>query len=242
VKRAEAAKAVKKTAAGKPARRLNVARETAAAKRTRAAAIARGLAKAYPDADCELDYKSPWQLLVATILSAQCTDKMVNQVTPSLFAAYPTPADLAAAPVPAVETLIKRTGFFRQKTKSIQGVARAVADEHRGQVPPDMDVLTTLPGVGRKTANVILGTAFGKPAIFVDTHVRRLANRLGLTVSDDPVVIEQDLQALLPPRAWTATAHRLIHHGRRVCFARKPRCSGCALLRCCPQIGVADVM
>ena len=236
MKRGAAAKAVTK----KPARRLNVAREAAPAKRTRAAAIARGLATTYPDADCELDYKSPWQLLVATILSAQCTDKMVNQVTPGLFAAYPTPADLAAAPAPAVETLIKRTGFFRQKTKSIQGVARAVAEDHGNQVPPDMDVLTTLPGVGRKTANVILGTAFGKPAIFVDTHVRRLSNRLGLTVSDDPVVIEQDLQKLLPPRVWTATAHRLIHHGRRVCFARKPRCSGCALLRWCPQIGVAD--
>ena len=242
MKRAAAAKTVEKKAAAKPARRLNVARETAAAKRARAGAIARGLAKTYPDADCELDYKSPWQLLVATILSAQCTDKMVNQVTPSLFAAYPTPADLAGAPVPAVEGLIKRTGFFRQKTKSIQGVARAVAEEHGGQVPPDMGVLTTLPGVGRKTANVILGTAFGKPAIFVDTHVRRLSNRLGLTVSDDPVVIERDLQALLSPRAWTAFAHRLIHHGRRVCFARKPRCSGCALLRWCPQIGVADAV
>ena len=240
MKRAAAAKAVKKKAAAKPARRLNVARETAPAKRLRAAATARGLAKTYPDADCELDYKSPWQLLVATILSAQCTDKMVNQVTPSLFATYPTSAALAEAPVPAVEALIKRTGFFRQKTKSIQGVARAVAADHGGEVPADMDVLTTLPGVGRKTANVVLGTAFGKPAIFVDTHVRRLANRLGLTVSDDPVVIEQDLQKLLPPREWTRFAHRLIHHGRRVCFARKPRCSGCALLRWCPQIGVAD--
>jgi endonuclease-3 len=233
-------KAVKKKAAEKPARRLNVARETSAAKRARAAAIARGLAKTYPDADCELDYESPWQLLVATILSAQCTDKMVNQVTPGLFEAYPTPAALAEAPAPAVEGLIKRTGFFRQKTKSVQGVARAVAHEHGGEVPADMDVLTTLPGVGRKTANVVLGTAFGKPAIFVDTHVRRLSNRLGLTVSDDPVVIEQDLQKLLAPREWTRFAHRLIHHGRRVCFARKPRCSGCALLRWCPQIGVAD--
>ena len=220
----------------------NPARESRPARRRRAEAIARALARAYPDARCELDYRSPWELLVATSLSAQCTDKMVNQVTPGLFAAYPTPADLAAAPAPAVETLITRTGFFRQKTKSIQGVARALVEEHGGQVPPDMDVLTTLPGVGRKTANVILGTAFGKPAIFVDTHVRRLANRLGLTVSDDPVVIEQNLQALLPPRTWTATAHRLIHHGRRVCFARKPRCSGCALLRCCPQIGVADAV
>jgi endonuclease-3 len=222
------------------AKPLNVAREPAPAKRKRAVAIARGLAKAYPDADCELDYRTPWQLLVATILSAQCTDKMVNQVTPGLFAAFPTPDTLAEAPVPAVEALIKRTGFFRQKTKSIQGVARAVADTHAGRVPEEMDELTKLPGVGRKTANVVRGTAFKKPAIFVDTHVRRLANRLGLTSSDDPVVIEQDLQALLPPREWTAFAHRLIHHGRRVCAARKPRCSVCAVRRWCPQIGVTD--
>src|SRR6185436_18933418 len=161
-------------------------------------------------------------------------------VTPSLFATYPTSAALAEAPVPAVEALIKRTGFFRQKTKSIQGVARAVAAEHGGEVPADMNVLTTLPGVGRKTANVVLGTAFGKPAIFVDTHVRRLANRLGLTLEDDPEKIEPDLQALLPPREWTAFAHRLIHHGRRVCEARKPRCSICAVRRWCPQIGVVN--
>jgi len=220
--------------------RLNVAREAAPAKRKRAMALARALARTYPDADCELDYKTPWQLLVATILSAQCTDKMVNQVTPELFATYPTPADLATAPAAKVETLIKRTGFFRQKTKSIQGVAHSVAETHGGSVPEDMGALTHLPGVGRKTANVVLGTAFGHPAIFVDTHVRRLANRLGLTVSDDPVQIEKDLQSLLAPRTWTATAHRLIHHGRRVCFARKPRCSGCALRRWCPQIGVTS--
>jgi len=227
---------------GRAARPLNVAREPAAAKRKRAMAIGRALERTYPDADCELDYRTPWQLLVATILSAQCTDKMVNQVTPSLFAAFPTPDALAAAPAPAVEALIKRTGFFRQKTKAIQGVARAVGASHAGRVPEDMDALTTLPGVGRKTANVVLGTAFGQPAIFVDTHVRRLANRLGLTVSDDPVVIEQNLGALLPPRTWTAFAHRLIHHGRRVCFARKPRCSGCALRRWCPQISVTSAL
>jgi endonuclease-3 len=220
------------------ARRLNVAREPAAARRKRAGAIARALDRTYPDAWCELDYASPWTLLVATILSAQCTDKMVNQVTPSLFAAYPDPAALAAAPASAVEALIKRTGFFRQKTKAIQSVARRVAEEHGGAVPEEMDALTRLPGVGRKTANVVRGTAFGLPAIFVDTHVRRLSNRLGLTTSDDPDTIERDLQALLPPRAWTAFAHRLIHHGRRVCVARKPRCTSCALLRWCPQIGV----
>jgi endonuclease-3 len=230
--------AVKATRRGAP--RLNVAREPAVARRKRALAITRALDRTYPDAWCELDYQSPWQLLVATILSAQCTDKMVNQVTPGLFAAFPTPDALAAAPVPDVEALVKRTGFFRQKTKSIQAVARAVAGEHAGAVPDDMDALTRLPGVGRKTANVVRGTAFGLPAIFVDTHVRRLANRLGLTVSDDPDAIERDLQALLPPRAWTAFAHRLIHHGRRVCSARKPRCSVCALRGWCPQIGVTS--
>jgi endonuclease-3 len=218
---------------------LNVARESQKARATRARAIARGLAKAYPDAWCELDYRSPWQLIVATILSAQCTDKMVNRVTPSLFAKWPTPAALAAADPTRVETLIKPTGFFRQKTRSIQAVAKVVAGEHRGKVPDTMEELTALPGVGRKTANVVLGTAFGQPAIFVDTHVKRLANRLGLTIESDPDRIERDLQALLPAKEWTRFAHRLIHHGRRVCEARKPRCSVCAVSRWCPRIGVA---
>jgi len=217
---------------------LNVARETLAARATRARAIARGLARAYPDAWCALRHDSPWQLVVATILSAQCTDDMVNRVTPELFAAYPTPAALAAASAGRVEELIKRTGFFRQKTKSIQATARAVAEEHGGRVPATMEELTRLPGIGRKTANVVLGTAFGQPAIFVDTHVRRLANRLGLTVRDDPDKIEQDLRALLPPREWTAFAHRLIHHGRRICVARRPRCSVCPVARWCPRVGV----
>ena len=224
--------------AKRPTRRLNVARESTPARRLRARAIARGLARTYPDAWCELDYRSPWELLVATILSAQCTDKMVNQVTPALFAEFPTPGALGAADPSRIEELVKRTGFFRQKTKAIQAVARSVAGEHVGRVPDEMDALTRLPGVGRKTANVVLGTAFGRPAIFVDTHVRRLANRLGLTVEDDPDRIERDLQQLLPPREWTAFAHRLIHHGRRVCVARTPRCTRCAVRRWCPQIGV----
>ena len=160
---------------------LNVARESKAARRTRAQAIARGLTKAYPDAWCELSYRSPWELLVATILSAQCTDKMVNQVTPDLFAQYPDPTTLAAAPPARIERLIHRTGFFRQKTKSLQAAARGVVERHGGEVPSEMASLTKLPGVGRKTANVVRGTAFGLPAIFVDTHVARLANRLGLT-------------------------------------------------------------
>lgn len=217
---------------------LNVARESKAARRARAQAIARGLARAYPDAWCELNYRTPWELLVATILSAQCTDKMVNQVTPELFAQYPDPASLAAAPSARIERLIQRTGFFRQKTKSLQAAARGVVESHGGRVPSEMEALTKLPGVGRKTANVVRGTAFGLPAIFVDTHVARLANRLGLTLSDDPKQIEIDLQELLPPKQWTAFAHRLIHHGRRICAARKPRCSVCPVARWCPRIGV----
>jgi endonuclease-3 len=217
---------------------LNVARESKAARRKRAQAIARGLAKAYPDAWCELNYRSPWELLVATILSAQCTDKMVNQVTPDLFAQYPEPNALAGAPSARIERLIHRTGFFRQKTKSLQAAARGLVERHGGEVPAEMESLTKLPGVGRKTANVVRGTAFGLPAIFVDTHVARLANRLGLTLSDDPKQIELDLQDLLPPKQWTAFAHRLIHHGRRICAARKPRCSVCPVARWCPRIGV----
>src|SRR5262249_52045437 len=159
-----------------------------------------------------LDYHSPWELVVATILSAQCTDKMVNRVTPKLFAQLATPGALAAADPARVEALIKPTGFFRQKTRAIQAVARAVDGELHGRVPDTMEALTALPGIGRKTANVVLGTAFGQPAIFVDTHVKRLANRLGLTIEGDPVKIEHDLMQLLPPKAWTHFAHRLIHH------------------------------
>jgi endonuclease-3 len=225
-------------ALSRPPRRLNIARESRAARAARARAIARGLARAYPDAWCALEHRTPWELLIATILSAQCTDKMVNTVIPALFAEFPGPKELAVAPSNRVEALIKRTGFFRQKTRSIQAVARAIANEHGGQVPASMDALTALPGIGRKTANVVLGTAFGEPAMFVDTHVRRLANRLGLTVEDDPVKIERDLQGLLPPREWTRFAHRMIHHGRQVCLARKPRCTRCPVERWCPRIGV----
>jgi len=218
--------------------RLNVARESMATRRARARAIARGLARAYPDAWCELRYRNPWELVVATILSAQCTDVMVNRVTPELFAEFPTPQALADAPPARVEELIKRTGFFRQKTKALQATARGVVDRHGGRVPESMDELRALPGIGRKTANVVLGTAFGQPAVFVDTHVRRLANRLGLTVEEDPDRIERDLQALLPPREWTAFCHRMIHHGRRICIARRPLCSTCPVARWCPRIGV----
>lgn len=225
-------------AAGGRAGRLNLARESLQARRKRARAIARALARAYPDAWCALHYRTPWELVVATILSAQCTDAMVNQVTPGLFAELPTPDALGAASAERVETLIKRTGFFRQKTKALQATARAIVAQHRGEVPRTMEDLHALPGIGRKTANVVLGTAFGEPAIFVDTHVRRVSNRLGLTFEDDPDKIERDLQRLLPPREWTAFAHRMIHHGRQVCVARKPRCSVCPLRAWCPQVGV----
>ena len=230
--------ALKRAARRSVSKPLNLARESRPAKRKRAAAIARALARSLPDAWCALDHHGAFELLVATILSAQCTDAMVNQVTPALFRELPTPAALAAADPARVEELIKRTGFFRQKTKAIQATARALVEGHGGVVPEEMERLTTLPGVGRKTANVVRGTAFGLPAIFVDTHVRRLAVRLGLTREDEPDRIEKDVQALLPPREWTRFAHRLIHHGRRVCVARRPRCSECVLAALCPRVGV----
>lgn len=217
---------------------VNPARESAEARRKRARSVARALARSYPDAWCALSYRSPFELLIATILSAQCTDKMVNAVTPGLFAAYPTPDALAAAPLARLEQLVRRTGFFRQKAKAVKAVAAAVAEDHGGVVPPDMAALTSLPGIGRKTANVVLGTAFGIPSIFVDTHVRRIAGRLALTVEEDPDRIERDLQALLPKAQWTAFAHRMIHHGRQVCGARKPRCEACPIARWCPRVGL----
>ncbi len=200
-------------------------RESATARKERAQRVAARLAETYPDATCELDFRSPWQLLVATILSAQCTDKMVNQVTPALFDQFPDPASLARGSQKRVEQLIRRTGFFSQKAKAIRAAAKAVVESFDGKVPQTIDELTTLQGVGRKTASVVVGTAFGQPAVFVDTHVKRLTFRLGLTKSDKPEEIERDLKGLLPSNEWTATCHRLIHHGRRICFARSPRCS-----------------
>jgi endonuclease-3 len=198
--------------------------------------VVRRLKKAYPDAHTELDFATPWQLLVATILSAQSTDRMVNLVTPALFARYATPADLAVANPEEVETIIKSTGFFRNKTKSIIGAAKGVTDDHGGAVPSTMDELVGLPGVGRKTANVVLGNAFDKnEGIVVDTHVTRLSKRLGLTANTDAVKIEQDLLPVVPRRDWTIFSHLLIFHGRRVCFARKPNCAGCVLADICPS-------
>ncbi len=198
--------------------------------------IVRRLKKQYPDAKTELDFHSPWQLLVATILSAQSTDRTVNTVTPALFARFPTPAALADANPDDVETLIKASGFFRNKTKSIMGAARAITDRFGGQVPETMEDLVELPGVGRKTANVVLGNAFGKSeGIVVDTHVTRLSQRLGLTAQTDAVKIEHDLMPVVPRRDWTIFSHLLIFHGRRVCFARKPNCAGCVLSDLCPS-------
>lgn len=203
---------------------------------TRARAIYRRLLKQYPDAHCELDYTTPFELAVATVLSAQCTDTRVNMVTPDLFTRYPTPAALASAPIGDVEAVIKSTGFFRNKARSITGLARAVVTEQRGALPETMDELVVLPGIGRKTANVILGNAFGKnEGMVVDTHVGRLAKLLGLTRQTDPVKVEQALMALFPRPSWTMLAHLLIWHGRRTCVARKPRCGECVLADLCPS-------
>lgn len=213
-------------------------RETREARRARAARIAEGLGEAYPDADCELLWKTPFQLLIATILSAQCTDVMVNQVTPALFEEFPDPASLSRAAPKRLEQLIRRTGFFAQKSKAIRSCAMAIARDHGGEVPRDMDALTALMGVGRKTASVVLGTAFGVPAVFVDTHVKRLTHRLGLTRHTEPEKVEQDVRALLPAEEWVRFCHRMIHHGRRICAARRPRCEVCPVADLCPRIGV----
>jgi endonuclease-3 len=204
--------------------------------RRRTRTIVSRLKREYPDAHCELDYRTPFELLVATILSAQCTDARVNLVTPALFARYPTPAALAAARQEDVEALIRSTGFFRNKARSLIGMAQALAAGHAGAVPSTMVELQVLPGVGRKTANVILGNAYGKnEGITVDTHVARLATLLGLTRETTPEKIEKDLMALVPRKDWTLFSHLLIWHGRRVCIARRPRCEVCVLNRICPS-------
>lgn len=204
----------------------------------RAAEVLDLLRAAYPGAHCELDHDGPFQLLVATILSAQCTDVRVNLVTPALFGKYPDPARMAAARQEDVEALVRSTGFFRNKAKNIRAASAAIVQEHGGEVPRDLDELTRLPGVGRKTANVVLGNAFGIEAgIVVDTHVARLSRRLELTSHTDPVKIERDLMKVVPREAWTLWSHLLIWHGRRRCFARNPDCAGCELARCCPTAG-----
>ena len=199
------------------------------------------LAQTYPDAHCELDFETPLQLVIATILSAQCTDRRVNQVTPVLFAKYPTAADLAAADRAELESMIESTGFFRQKTTSLLKLSAAIVDNFDGQVPGRLDDLVTLPGVGRKTANVVLGNAFDVPGITVDTHFGRLARRLGWTDREEPEKVEAEVGALFPRRDWTMLSHRLIWHGRRRCHARTPACGACPLARLCPSYGIGEV-
>jgi endonuclease-3 len=205
-------------------------------KAERAPEIRKRLEKAYPDAHCALDFTNPYQLTVATILSAQCTDKRVNMVTPMLFAKYPSAKELSAAKPEDVEEIIKSTGFFRAKTKSLIGMATAVDEKHGGEIPRQMDDLVKLPGVGRKTANVVLGNAFDtNVGVVVDTHVTRVSQRLSLTKQTDPVKIEQDLMKLFPQEGWTMLSHLFIEHGRQVCDARKPKCEICPLSDLCPS-------
>jgi endonuclease-3 len=201
--------------------------------------VVRSLIALYPSPSCALNHRNPYELLVATILSAQCTDARVNLVTPALFERYPTPKSLAAADLEEVETLIHSTGFFRAKAKNLVAMAGQLVDNHGGEVPADLDALTLLPGVGRKTAHVVLGTGFAVASgIVVDTHVKRLSYRLGLTTADSPEVIERELEAVIPRDEWINFSHRLIQHGRTICDARKPLCEACTLREFCPMLGI----
>ncbi len=216
-------------------------RETKEEKAARVKKIIAGLKKVYPDAHCELNYSNPLELLIATILSAQCTDKRVNLVTAELFKKYRSAADYAAAPAGELEQAIKTTGFFRNKTKSIKTATKAIVERYGDQVPRTMEELLTLGGVGRKTANVVLGNAFGvNVGVVVDTHVARLSQRLGLTREKDPKKIEQQLMGLVPQKEWTLFSHWLIWHGRRRCYARTPDCPHCEINALCPRIGVCN--
>jgi len=217
-------------------RKPGFARETLAARRVRTAELLRRLHDEYPGAECSLAHTNPYELLVATILSAQCTDERVNQVTPSLFRRYPDARELAEARPEELESLIRPTGFFRNKARSLLGMAAAVTERHGGEVPGEMAELVALPGVGRKTANVVIGNAFHRnDGIVVDTHVTRLSRRLGLTRAEDPVVIEGDLMKLVPREEWTMVSHLLIYHGRAICRAPTPRCEACVLSELCPS-------
>jgi endonuclease-3 len=200
----------------------------------RADKVRKILQKIYPEVETQLLHRNPFELLVATILSAQCTDKQVNQVTPVLFARFQTPAEFARAPLRTIEQLIRPTGFFHNKAKNIKGCAKVLLEKHKGKIPRTLAELVKLPGVGRKTANVVLGTAFGIPGIVVDTHVARISNRLGFSASKDPVKIEQDLMNLIPRRDWNNFCLRLIFFGRSICTARKPKCPACPLDKLCP--------
>ncbi|WP_281260463.1 endonuclease III [Pseudosporangium ferrugineum] len=211
--------------------------ETPIGRKRRARKMAKVLAETHPDAHCELDFETPLQLAVATILSAQCTDKKVNEVTPTVFARYRTAADYAAADRAQLEEILRPTGFFRAKTDSLIKLGQALLERHDGELPGTLDQLVALPGIGRKTANVILGNAFDVPGITVDTHFRRLVNRFGWVQEEDPVKIEFLVADLIEKRDWTMLSHRVIFHGRRVCHARKPACGACALATMCPSYG-----
>jgi len=211
-------------------------RESARARRQRTAEVLLRLRREYPDAHTALDHHDPFELLVATILSAQCTDKRVNEVTPALFRRYPTPRELARADLAELEELVRTTGFYRNKARALLGLGQALMAEHGGRVPDTMDELRRLPGVGRKTANVVLGNAFGRnEGVVVDTHVQRLSRRLGLTTESDPEKIERDLMELVPREDWTAWSNLLIAHGRKVCQARRPLCASCVVADLCPS-------
>ncbi|UZJ30268.1 endonuclease III [Streptomyces endophytica] len=234
--------AAKKTAAKKTAAKKAPARkaESRAAMVRRAHQINDGLAELYPYAHPELDFSNPFELLVATVLSAQTTDLRVNQTTPRLFAACPTPEDMAAMPPEELEELIRPTGFFRAKSKALLGLSAALRDRFGGEVPGRLEDLVTLPGVGRKTANVVLGNAFGVPGITVDTHFGRLARRFGWTTEEDAVKVEADVAAIFPESEWTMLSHRVVFHGRRVCHSRKPACGACAIAPLCPSYGEGE--
>lgn len=214
-------------------------RESRKARRSRAEEILQRLREEYPDARCALNHRSPLELTVATILSAQCTDKRVNEVTPDLFDRYPTAAAYASAPLEEIEEMVRSTGFFRNKAKSLKGLGQALIDDHDGTVPASMEELVQLPGVGRKTANVVLGNAFGiDEGVVVDTHVGRISRHLMLTEEKDPVRVEKDLMEVVPKDSWTLWAHLLIYHGRSVCKARKPACGECVLADICPSANI----
>jgi len=210
-------------------------------KKVRAKSIYRQLTKSYPNVRCELDYNSAFQLLVATVLSAQCTDKRVNQTTPTLFKKYPNPKKMAKADLIDIQRLVKSTGFFRAKAKNIKGLSNKIMEEFDGAVPSNLEDLITLPGVGRKTANVVLGHAFGIPGITVDTHFGRLSRRFGWSKQNDPVKVEFEVGELIPEKEWTNLSQRMIWHGRRVCHSRKPACGACPLAKLCPSYGIGEV-
>lgn len=211
-------------------------------KKKHARRVVRALAKEYPDVTCALTHASPYQLVVATILSAQCTDERVNATTPVLFEKYPTAEDLARSRQKDVEKIIRPLGFFRAKAENIRGMAKKLVEDFDGELPETVKEMTTLPGVGRKTANVVLGTWYGlATGVVVDTHVKRITRLLGLTESTNPEIIERDLIAIVPKKEWINFSHRLIHHGRRICIARRPQCTECPLLKCCDRVGLEEI-